>query len=194
MKTVRLIMSFVRSSLEDACALAQDILASRGIATNWQVLPGGASLGAIRDQLPPPDAPPSGLFFVSPECKEWTGFLSRMDDGWYTLVNAMSRHASRPEAIYVCVDLEPTSYPSTAFEVFGGGHSVRRVHAWKDEDGWHFIDRGKPLSIEDTSVYSRRLIAQRLDLSILEGLLARLDISLAGLQTASLTRTRLLTT
>jgi hypothetical protein len=189
-----LVMAFFRCRLEDAVAAAQDVLASKNIATEWRDLPPAQSIDAARDQLPPPDGPPSALFFASPECGPWTGLFSRMDDGWYTLVNAMTRHASQLEALFVSSDLKSTPYLSTAFELFRGGSSDRRIHAWKEEDGWHFVSRGVPLSIEDASHYSRRPVAERLNLVILDDMLSKLDINLSALLTGTLTEAKLLTT
>lgn len=118
-----------------------------------------------------------------------------MDDGWYTLVNAMTRNHSQLEALFISADLADSHHPSTAFEFFRGGASVRRVHAWKEDDGWHFVNRGIPLPFEDTSRYSQRLIGERLTLAILDEMSAKLGIKLAALRAAGdLTAARVLAT
>lgn len=194
MKSVRLVMGFFRARVEDTFALAQGVLASKGIPIEWRDLTSAQSIDAARDQLPPPDGPPSVLLFASPECGSWTGFLSRMDDGWYTLVNAMVKRAPHMEALFVSSDLKSTPFPSTAFEMFRDGKSVRRIHAWKEEDGWHFVNRGVPLPFEDASHYSRHSVAERLNLVILDGMLSQLDINLSALMTGKITEAKLITT
>jgi len=152
------------------------------------------SLDEAREQLSPPDGAPSAIFFASPECDAWTAFLSRMDDGWYTLVNAMSKNVPELEALFLSSDLKRALYPSTAFEMFRGGKSIRRIHAWREEDGWHFISRGQPLPFEDVSHYSRRSIIDRFNFVILDGMLSKLDINLSAILTGCITDVRLLTT
>ena len=194
MKSDRFAFAFFHASIDDVCALAQRVLAAKDIVCNWNTPADMSSLGAAMDQLPPRDGPPSGLFFTSPACVGWTGLANRTDDAWYSLVNAISSQAADLEALYVAGDLAEREYPSTTFEFFYHGHSVRRVQAWREEDGWHFTNEGKPLLFEDVSHYSRRAIADRINLVILDGMLTKLGIHLRALLNSRLSEGRLLTT
>jgi len=174
--------------------MAEQTLVSRGISTTWEALERGIEFGAVRAHLPPPDGPPSAAFFTSSACVGWTGFLSRLEDGWYTLVNSMSHTDRHPEALFVSADLEIQKYPATAFEFFYGGQSVRRVHAWKEENGWHFLNRGEPLLFEDPKNYSRHNVKDRLNLLVVDDILSKVDIDLSALLNGHLSKVKLLTT
>lgn len=151
-------------------------------------------INAVWARLPSPSAPPAGLFFASPAFDSWTGFVSHLDDGWCTLVNAMSKRSPKVEAILIGRDFEASIYPSTSFEVFRDGASVRSVRAWKEGNGWHFFDRGEALSFEDPANYRRRAIADRLNGEIIDDLLLKLGIDIDQLFRAPLSRAKLLTT
>jgi len=193
MKPERLALAFFHAEIDDVCARARRVFAARDISTIWEAPVGMSSLDAAIDQLPPRNGPPSGLFFTSPACSGWTG-LGNRGDAWYTLVNAISEQAKDLEALFVACDLEKTQYPAAAFEFYRDGQSVRCVRASREEDGWHFVNRGTPLPFEDVSQYSRRAISDRLNRTTLETMLSRLDIDLNALLTGPLSTARLLTT
>jgi len=89
---------------------------------------------------------------------------------------------------------EIENYRAAEFELLNHGATVRYVHAWKDERGWHFTNRGEPLWFEDTRYYSKRAIADRLGFAILEEMVSKIGIDLTMLLSAKLSDASAVTT
>jgi len=194
MKVIRVVMTFFRSSLAEVAACAQGVLLDKGIPAEWTPAELSAYVATLLDQLPPLDAPPAALLFTSPACASWTGFMSRQADGWITMVSSMSKRAPQIEAISIGRDLGAAIYPSTSLEFFSGGASVRRVRAWREDDGWHFVNRGEVLPFEVSSNYKRRAVKDRLNGEVVDDVLLKLGIDFDELFNQPMSAARLLTT
>ena len=48
-------------------------------------------------------------------------------------------------------------------QVWNGGTPIRLVRTMRDSDGWEFFQKGEVQSFEETDLYDKRIIRQRLD-------------------------------
>jgi len=188
----RVRMTFYRGSVDQTARAIEGALSGRKIPSTWKHLPPGLSMRGLEAEMPSPEGPPSGILFASPVCPEWACFASPSEDGWVTLVNAVSASDPTLEAVFVLDDAGEAKFPARGFEVFRGGRSIRKVRVWKD-DGWHFVNTGPMLPFEDPSAYSPRIIANRLTSSALSDLLLKLEIDLWAMFDDVATDARLLT-
>lgn len=192
MKKTRLAYGFFRADLDRVCALARDVYAAQGVQVRLKSVP-SQRLDVVADCLPT-DGPPGGLFFRSEACGSWTGLLSKVSDGWYTLVSAIAAKNPDIEAIFVRLDWGNAKYCSTVFELFCNGESIRRIQALRDDGGWSFINRGVPQSFEDVSFYSRRSISDRLNFEVLQRMLMNVGVDLEQASVLRLSAGKLLET
>jgi hypothetical protein len=170
-------MAFFRGSVDETAQALEGTLGARNISVNRTSLPTVLSVRALEAAMPSPEGPPCGILFASPSSPLWTCFVSPLEDGWFTLVNAACAHLPALEAVLVTDSDDEDKFPSRGFELFRGGRSIRKVHVWKD-DGWQFVNRGEPLPFEDPSAYSQRVIAKRLTSAALSELLLHFEIDL----------------
>ncbi len=195
MNKTRLVVAFFQSSLSKTSKCAERVLSERGISAAVVNFDEPAKLSSLIAELPSMQSPPAALLFALPPHNSWTGFLSRLDDGWSTMVNAICSKSPEMKAILVGLDFDAEAkYPRSSFEVFDGGQSVRCVRAWREDNGWHFIIRGEPLPFELTSYYERRKISDRLNSKIIHQLLLKLGINIDSLFNEFMAKAKLIKT
>ena len=189
-------ITFFRADIERTCYAAHRVISARREEGEfaWRRVKHVASVSSLIEGLPKENAPPGGAFFHHEGADAWTAFVSGQRDGWYTMANALNIAAPEIETVIVNDASDDTEFPKRGFEVLRNGKSCRRVMVWKEEDGWHFVNRGEPLEIEDLSCYSRRAIKDRITSAQLHSLLLLLGIDLSAVLTKPISDARILTT
>lgn len=111
----------------------------------------------------PGGAHPKVALFYAPEVRpESTVMFADLEDGWWTLVNAI---ASRCDGTHLQLRVTGRSaeFPLRGFEVWQGRTSRRAVSCSLDDRGkWLFEQRGQPMSFEVKEDYAKRRISERL--------------------------------
>ena len=111
--------------------------------------PGGAHLKRAL-LYEPTSKPGSTVLFVD------------LEDGWWTLVNAISEKLSGTHAQVRCT-VADEEFPMASFELWSEHRSKRAVSCMKDDRGkWIFTSVGEPLEFEERTAYKRHRTADRL--------------------------------
>lgn len=165
----RVAISFIRGSLSHVVDLVGELLTSSGIVPNVRSVDECVFPVELTRRLPGRNGAPAAALFESFGCPTWTALLNSSEDGWPSLIGGLGK--ARAEILHAAFDILEPVYPSTVFEFFCNGKSVRRLHAWRDDDGWHFLNRGDSMPFENQANYRRKAIANRLNRAIVEELL-----------------------
>jgi len=107
-----------------------------------------------------------------------TIFVSSLVDGSDSLISILSKkYGQESYKIYINIDSR-SAYPSYLFAY--RKQDIERVIRSSFEDKWTFYQKGTPLSIEDTSVYDKKKIVDRLNKEVITSLLKKKGWNIEG--------------
>jgi hypothetical protein len=116
------------------------------------------------------------VFFNSIQKPDSIIFHSNINDGYYTLMNVISYNFNIP--IYSFSLYKEDSKFSEGYSMFyREGKKKERVVMLLKEDKWVFYQRGEPLFFENTELYSKPRLKQRLSNEILIEYINKLGFS-----------------
>ena len=102
-----------------------------------------------------------------------SALITNVADGWNSLCHLVASEHQRFQ-IQVISTTDNADYPQHRIEVWRNGRSTRVVMAMRDTDQWIFVEKGEPEDFEETKLYERRLIKNRLDRGIVVRYLQRI--------------------
>lgn len=114
-------------------------------------------------------------FWTKSDYPQWVFFTSNSTDGRYTLCNAINNTLKCPLYLLKICNETVNINPGYSFQHIDKYNQERVILAYK-EDKWVFYERGKPLSIEETNLYKRRIIKERMNGTIIINYLKKLGI------------------
>lgn len=116
-------------------------------------------------------------FFKSNEDTDICVMFSNCSDGWFTLVNVLSK-AIQCEACLFSITSSDVLYGAlNGFHYINNGKSIRTVYAMQDPH-WVFYEDGKQLWFEDGNHYKQHTIKKRMNKEILVSYCTRLGFDI----------------
>lgn len=175
----RVQVSFFRGSLLETVAAIESLFGSQGVVLRVVSPNRSLRIGELLSLLPGSAEAPAAALFESIGCVGWTAIVGSTGDGWLSLPRALARAGLNDVTVCAAVDTSAVPFPSALIEVITSQTSSRKLHSWRDVDGWHFIDRGERLPFENGTIYRKRNIRDRMNLSVIENFLAGFGITLS---------------
>lgn len=160
-----------RDGLDQAAERVFDRIAAGHIRKSVRKL----CLADIYEIDPPPGAAhlSTVAVFSPPTLTGISALVTNLADGWNSLCHLVATEHRRFQ-IQVISTRDNVKYPQHRIEVWHNGMSTRVVMAMRDSDEWVFVDKGEPEGFEETALYQKRLIKDRLNRAIIVRCLQRI--------------------
>ncbi len=183
-----LVVSCFNAALPLVSERALEALQAHDMRRRFRVTESDVSTDKIYVGAPTPGGahPKSALFYAPTYRPDSTVLFANMEDGWWTLINAVTARLQGTHA-QVRITQSNVTYPMFNFEVWEDCRSRRAVTCTREDTGkWSFTEVGEPMPFENCADYKKRRIADRLTRQGVLGYLMALgwDISNKGFWTS----------
>lgn len=157
-----LVVTAVWAPLSEVAAAVGFVFGDKTRNEKYRTTRRAVCLTDIYEGFPPRGSAHRKKVFLMPlqEIPNRTLVVANLEDGWESLgYIASTKH--NVEALILEVSTLHDEYPANAFTVVQGGSIVRHVSARK-EDRWVFYEEGTRLAFENTALYAKRRIRDRM--------------------------------